>query len=319
MVSLVSLLLGIEYMIFPVVGTMSIIIYLLIVQLGKETQRVDALFETSADAMVEVDRSGIILKVNANAVRMFGYSLEEFCGMCVDDLVPQSFRKGHAQKRNDFFQSPEPRYIGNRELALYACDKRGTSFPVEISLSFLKTGERETVLAGIRDISKRLQIEEKARRDHLTGLYNRSIGEKTLGEELEKSRRYGHHLSVIMCDIDHFKQVNDNYGHNVGDDVLILFSKILLETVREVDIACRWGGEEFLVICPNTDKESAFFLAERLREFIAGADFDPVPSLTSSFGVATYKKNENHMGLVKRADDALYRAKQEGRDRVVKL
>lgn len=318
-VSVLALLLGIQYMIFPVIGVFSIIIYLLGQQLIEESKRVDALFEFSADAMFEVDRSGHIIKANDNAKILFGYSEEELLGMNVDYLVPASLRRGHAEQRKGFFDHPEPKYMGHRKKSFFAAKKDGESIPVEISLSFLKNGDKETVLAGVRDISERLQIEKEARSDHLTGLLNRFSGEKTLQEEIEKARRYKHQLSLIMCDIDHFKRVNDDFGHNIGDEVLVNFANILTDVVREVDIACRWGGEEFLVICPNTNIREAGKLAERLRTTVASFNFSPVPALTCSFGVATYNKTENFLHLVKRADDALYRAKQGGRNKVASL
>ncbi len=318
-VSLVALLLGIQYMIFPVIGTLSIIIYLLGEHLLAESKRVDALFEFSADGMFEIDRTGQIIKANDKAKQIFGYSDEELVGMNIDYLVPTSMRLNHAMRRKSFFDHPEPKYMGHRKKSFFAAKKDGESIPVEISLSFLQNGDKETVLAGVRDISERLQIEKEARLDHLTGLLNRFSGEKTLQEEIEKARRYKHHLSLIMCDIDHFKRVNDDFGHNVGDEVLIGFGTILKDVIREVDIACRWGGDEFLVICPNTNIRDAGKLAERLLTTVTAYEFSQVPALTCSFGVSTYNKTENFLNLVKRADDALYRAKQGGRNQVASL
>lgn len=318
-VSVVALLLGINYMIFPVIGTLSIIIYLLAEQLFEESKRVDALFEFSADAMLEVDRTGHVVNANHNARKMFGYTEDEFVGMNVDYLVPASLRLKHAAYRKQFFDRPEPTFMGERASSFFAVKKDGDTVPVEISLSFFKSGEKETVFAGVRDVSKSLDIEKEARSDHLTGLLNRFSGEESLQEEIEKARRYKHQLSLIMCDIDHFKRVNGDFGHNIGDKVLSRFANILTDVIREVDLASRWGGEEFLVICPNTNIQEAGQLAERLRTTVASYDFDPIPALTCSFGVATYNKTENFLHLVKRADDALSRAKQYGRNQVSSL
>jgi len=318
-VSLVAFLLGIQYMIFPVIGTLGIMIYLLGQHLLKESKRVDALFEFSADAMFEIDRSGQILKANERATQIFGYREEELVGMNIDYLVPTSMRLGHAEQRKAYFDHPEQKYMGHRKKSFFASKKDGESLPVEISLSFVKNGKTETVLASVRDISERLQFESESRCDHLTGLLNRFSGEKILQEEIEKARRYNYQLTLIMCDIDHFKKVNDDFGHNSGNEVLIGFAHIFKDVIREVDIACRWGGEEFLVVCPNTNIREAGKLAERLRTTVAAYDFSPVSALTCSFGVATYNKTENFLNLVKRADDALDRAKQGGRNQVASL
>jgi len=238
-------------------------------------------------------------------------------GMSVDQLVPEALRAEHARHRSDYFKEPEPRYMGNRDVKLYASGKNGKSFPVEISLTHVKIGRQESVIAGIRDITQRLYIEKQARVDHLTGLRNRLTCEKILEREIERNRRYGYSFSVILCDIDHFKEVNDTFGHDVGDEVLVAFADILNNSVRELDVNGRWGGEEFLLICPNSDGQHAAYLAERVRKAVEDHDFSPVEQLTSSFGVATFTTTDTIASLLKRADNALYEAKESGRNRVV--
>ncbi|MBM7557525.1 GGDEF domain-containing protein [Halanaerobacter jeridensis] len=167
----------------------------------------------------------------------------------------------------------------------------------------------------IKEINQKL--EELIIKDDLTKIYNR----RKLDDELEKicarAQRYEQIFSLVLLDIDHFKLVNDQYGHNVGDEVLKEFSQLLLDNIRDVDICGRWGGEEFLIISPATECEEALDLAERLRRTIASNDFTKVDNLTSSLGVATYKENDDIESLIKRVDDCLYQAKDEGRNKVI--
>ncbi|MFC5770899.1 sensor domain-containing diguanylate cyclase [Thauera sinica] len=158
------------------------------------------------------------------------------------------------------------------------------------------------------------EVERLARHDALTGLFNRGWLDQALKAEARRFRRAPYPLSVILIDIDHFKQINDTRGHDAGDRVLIAIAAALRREVRGGDSAGRWGGEEFLVIAPDTPRDAALQLAERLRAAIAGLRL-ACPA-TASFGVAELQAGESISRLLIRADRALYRAKQEGRDRV---
>jgi diguanylate cyclase (GGDEF)-like protein len=167
----------------------------------------------------------------------------------------------------------------------------------------------------------RLRLYHQAIRDPLTGLYNRKHILDMLSMELDQCGRFGHGLSIMVVDLDHFKAVNDRYGHAVGDQVLSVMAQRMVFGLRKVDHLGRIGGEEFLAYCPQTDLEGARALAERLREQVA---LDPIPGLplhdrvTLSIGLATWGGPEDLTEtLIDRADQALYRAKAEGRDRVV--
>jgi diguanylate cyclase (GGDEF)-like protein len=169
---------------------------------------------------------------------------------------------------------------------------------------------------ALREARKR--IEQLSRRDALTGLTNRRWLDEVLLLELERSQRYGAPLSVIMADLDHFKAVNDSFGHAVGDQVLKAASDALKGAARMTDVVGRYGGEEFLVLLPNTALKQALVLAERLR---AGLRQMPVTfrsePVTGSFGVTQRALGDTIASLVDRADEALYEAKHAGRDRVV--
>jgi len=152
--------------------------------------------------------------------------------------------------------------------------------------------------------------------DFLTQSYNRRHLQTTLNRAIDRARRYGRNVSVIMLDLDRFKRVNDLYGHPAGDQVLRDVSEIVRQCIRLSDEFGRWGGEEFLIIAIETDIEQAQRLAERLRSALVKRRFDLVGTVTASFGVALYQKDESADELVMRADQSLYLAKENGRNRV---
>lgn len=161
---------------------------------------------------------------------------------------------------------------------------------------------------------------ELAISDQLTSLYNRRYMETHLGALVRRAKEQEKPLSILMMDIDHFKAVNDTYGHAVGDEVLIEFSSRLKRNVRGLDLACRYGGEEFVVVMPETDGAFAYMVAERLRQDVADLTFQTESGpldITLSIGIACLEKEEQSGAeILKRADVALYKAKGEGRNRV---
>jgi len=177
----------------------------------------------------------------------------------------------------------------------------------------------------LRDIGEYLKEREKlvlefkrmASTDSLTGIYNRMKLEPLMTAEVLRSRRYGRLLSVLLIDIDHFKLVNDNYGHNIGDSVLRDVAAVLKDNIREADSLGRWGGEEFLIVAPETSTEGARKIGEKLREAVAGHRFIRDIKVTISVGVATLMADEWEDDMVRRADEAMYQAKNSGRNRIV--
>jgi diguanylate cyclase (GGDEF)-like protein len=164
-------------------------------------------------------------------------------------------------------------------------------------------------------------VERQASTDGLTDLANRRHFEEALAGEISRAERFGGMLALVLADLDDFKQVNDLYGHQTGDDVLRAFADVLRETVRDIDLAARYGGEEFAVLLPQTDLDGAERLAQRLRETIASRRLTLEPgatfTVTSSFGVASFPEASTPAALFAAADEALYRAKSEGKNRVV--
>jgi two-component system cell cycle response regulator len=163
---------------------------------------------------------------------------------------------------------------------------------------------------------------EMAITDALTGLYNRRYMETHVGTLVDQANSRGKPLSVLILDIDYFKSINDTYGHDAGDDVLQDFAIRIRKSIRGIDLACRYGGEEFVVVMPETDMAVATMVAERLRRRIASEPF-PIQKgarmieVTISIGIAALGPHDNAAAVIKRADQALYRAKRDGRNRVV--
>jgi diguanylate cyclase (GGDEF)-like protein len=176
------------------------------------------------------------------------------------------------------------------------------------------------------DLRRVILLEHENITDPLIGIFNRRHLNRRLEEEVDRARRYKTPLSVLLLDIDHFKLVNDSYGHQVGDFVLNYLGKLLLQVIRPSDIAARYGGEEIMIIAPNTTISSANVLAERLRQHIETHELvvtndssQPIKiHITVSVGVACQcQENTDSLRLVKDADEALYRAKREGRNRTI--
>ena len=159
-------------------------------------------------------------------------------------------------------------------------------------------------------------FEHKAYTDRLTNIHNRAYFDMEVDKEIARSKRENTPLSMIILDIDKFKEMNDNYGHLVGDEILKELAKIIKQRKRETDTFARWGGEEFVVILPNTTLKDSKKVAEYLRAMIEKHTFKDGLHITCSFGVAQLSENDTKESLLNRADDALYRAKENGRNRV---
>ena len=180
--------------------------------------------------------------------------------------------------------------------------------------------ERDRLRRSAEESRRRAEAaSEMSMTDALTGLLNRYGLQRALQRELAESRRYARPLSCLLLDLDHFKAVNDTYGHAAGDAALTQAAHVLAESVRGSDVVCRYGGEEFLVLAPETNLRGALALAEKIRLAVSsrlfGADALSFP-LTFSVGVARLRDGESGNDMIARADEALYQAKQAGRDRV---
>ena len=163
----------------------------------------------------------------------------------------------------------------------------------------------------------RIKMKELAMRDKLTSLYNRHMFLELLNQTISRMKRDNVNSVLIIADIDHFKEINDNYGHNKGDSVLRQFAEILNKNIRESDTSARWGGEEFVILLPNTKIDDGIKIAEKIRGIIEHSDFNIGKTITCSFGVAEIKPEDSDKPvIIEKADKMLYKAKKNGRNRV---
>jgi diguanylate cyclase (GGDEF)-like protein len=223
-------------------------------------------------------------------------------------------------------QSPRRHVYQEREQSIFRALCAYGAIALDNSLAYAKAelAQRtaDQALLALRDtqaqlLDQNVRLERLAVTDQLTGLYNRLRLDRTLEEEHSRNMRYGADFCVLLMDIDEFKSVNDNFGHQTGDEVLVGIAHILQEGTREVDVVGRWGGEEFLIICRETRLDGALVLAEKLRCLIHSHVFERVGTRSASLGVAMFQTGELLTETIARADAALYLAKQGGRNQVV--
>lgn len=205
-------------------------------------------------------------------------------------------------------------------LAGNGCCRNGHPTRFLLRLDLVRIHGQDRYLLTFTDISRieseRERFYHLAGRDFLTGVANRQAFESELAREIGRSKRYGSHLCLAMLDIDDFKNVNDTFGHQTGDSVLVALARSVTAGVRITDIVCRFGGEEFMVIMPQTELSGAVGCAKKLGQSIAGQDFGIKRPLTVSQGVAQFNLDETAQTLVRRVDSALYSAKNGGKNRV---
>lgn len=208
-------------------------------------------------------------------------------------------------------------------LNLYENVKRGQSSALQHlnanleSLAAQRTKELEAANTQLKQEKELLHAISVT--DQLTGLRNRFQIREIFQKEKSRAAREGHALSAVMLDIDHFKRINDTYGHNTGDRVLQRFAGILKHSVRRYEYVMRWGGEEFLILLPQADAETAMKIARRLQATVRDTPFPGVGHPTASFGVTVCRAEDTFDTLLSRTDKALYKAKQNGRDRIEML
>ncbi len=282
---------------------------------------------------VNLIEDGVFKYVNPKFAEMFGYTVEE----CMNDMP---FRRlVYSEDLPIVEEQVRIRVEDGVKTVHYTfrgLKKEGEIIYLEIYGSTILIEDKPVVIATVLDITERKKIEaelkqarkealEMARKDSLTGLLNRRAFMERMEQETQRSLRSSTPLSFILIDIDHFKDVNDIYGHQVGDLVLQRFSNQLVTSIRPYDLLGRYGGEEFVICLLGADGLKAVSIAEKMRqqieemEILLPDSLQPV-RITASFGTASYvmEPMENVESLIKRADDALYRAKKEGRNRVCK-
>jgi diguanylate cyclase (GGDEF)-like protein/PAS domain S-box-containing protein len=273
------------------------------------------LINSSLDMIITVDTNRCIVEFNKAAEDVFGYSKDEMLGKRIDLLYldsAESSRVGQAIQETGWFSGE----IVNKK-------KNNETFPAFLSASLIRDAEgNQSGIMGIsRDITemKKIELELKAAAtlDKLTGIYNRRKLEISLEGEVNRANRYKNPLSLIIIDVDHFKKVNDTYGHLAGDSVLQTIATVVKDSIRKTDCFGRWGGEEFMILMPQTARKDAMELAEKIRQLIENHIFEKTGKTTICCGVTQFRDQDTLDGFVKRADDALYKAKNLGRNMVV--
>jgi len=214
---------------------------------------------------------------------------------------------------------------GDEEIAVKSLQKGAAGYLPKSRISTEKLVETiDDALGRWRRIQQGKADQEKLEKlatiDSLTGVYNRRVILRKLDEEIGRAKRYREELSLSMLDIDHFKKVNDQYGHLIGDEVLEKIATLVRQNIRRSDTVGRYGGEEFVVILPTVDLVSAVDVAERIRKTIKAAEMkdshENMFGVTVSQGLSSYKPGDSGQSLISRADDAMYKAKENGRNRV---
>ncbi len=274
-------------------------------QAQEEILRLASFPRLNPSPVIEIDASGAVSYLNPAAEREF----------------PDFAEKGQAhpllQSSADMIGSlREGKEQGD---AIHECRLGETIY--ELHISYVR--EVDLIRVYVLDITLRKLAEDElfllATTDSLTGIVNRRQFATVLAREVELAKRYGTPVSLAMYDLDLFKRVNDTFGHDAGDYVLQAVTCLVKRNIRATDVVARWGGEEFMLLMPQSDVGVGTNVAEKLRLAIAEYDFDKVGKLTVSFGVTAVAAEDDKDSLLKRVDDALYRAKENGRNRVETL
>lgn len=258
------------------------------------------------------------LYANQAYTSSLGYTLAELKQMTPMDLVVPEEREVIAQRVQLRLRGELHDQITYQDIKIIT--KLGEIRWFYIAIVTVKYQGKWTGLGTAIDMTERKYMEQQleltAQTDILTGLYNRLKFDEIIMREIACVARHNIPFSLIYLDIDFFKKINDTYGHDVGDVILKEISEIIRKTIRVSDYPFRWGGEEFIIICPSTPMEDAKVLAERLREGVEKALFVAGGKTTISIGVTQYCVGETVDEMIKRGDSALYQAKKEGRNRV---
>lgn len=284
-------------------------------ELRRTKERLENLLNSSVDAILTVDAHRRISYANQGATLMLGYTNEEFIGAPAEQFFAGKQEEVRYLRR----MLRAGKVLQNYETELI--HKRGEQIPINMSISTVQDADDgDTVsLAICKDITHQKQLERELKemsiKDGLTGLYNQRYFYDRLEGEIERAKRQGHPLSLVLFDIDQFKTYNDCHGHLEGDKVLKVVAQVVLECTREhVDIAFRYGGDEFTAILPEANEAQALAIAERIRATFEARRFD---HLTLSIGLMSYRKGSSSRSFIRFADAMMYDAKRSGGNRVL--
>lgn len=253
-----------------------------------------------------------ITYVSITLCHLTGYTHQELLHTHVEDF----FKNAEGEGFNDMIAAIKEAKSWSGELNNK--DKSGKEYWIDISLTPTFTDDEQLYTYNFifHDITDKKLIEKISTIDSLTGAFNRKKFDESLTLLINTTKRYKPPLSLILFDIDHFKKVNDNYGHVCGDKVLQEISKLIQGSIRKTDIFARWGGEEFVVLLNHTTLENAGLLAEKLCKTIADHSFACIETVTASFGVAQFDEESTKLDFLSSCDKALYASKDNGRNQV---
>jgi len=286
--------------------------------------RTRMILESSYDAFIAMDSNGIIIDWNQQAEVTFGWARQEAIGTILGDLIiPERFRQAHTEGMKKFVETGVGEVLGKR-IELIGLRKNGAEFPLEITIRALPTKHGHEFCSFLRDITEQKNAEKHlfqlAHSDYLTNLPNRSLFNDRIIEAMQRSKRTRSLMALMYLDVDKFKSINDNYGHAVGDELLIEFSKRLSTAVRATDTVARLGGDEFTIIAESLKSpDDAQLIASKIIKHVRRemCIHDHTLNITTSIGVSFYQGEDiNADQLINNADRALYRAKQAGRNRM---
>lgn len=279
----------------------------------QQEKEIEAFLNVNLDMLSVVDLDAKFIKVNNKFKEVLGYEKEELEGQSFFTLIHEDDINATIEKMEELANDISVSGFTNR----YRC-KDGTYKYIEWQS---QPGVADLIYSSARDVTETINFEEKLRKiaikDRLTGLYNRNFFDNVIEEQMERSDRYDEPLSIVMLDLDNFKEVNDNWGHPIGDEVLKMISRTIENAMRSSDILVRFGGEEFLVLMPQTTIKGALQASEKIRVAIENSQHQIAGVRTASFGVAERMKSESFRHWYRRIDNALYNAKQNGRNQVV--
>lgn len=279
--------------------------------------RYSQILSTVHDPMAFIDKNLVFRTVNDAFMTFYQKKREEIEGHPVEALLGQDFIEKKIKWNIQKCLAGEK--VNQQEWFDFPDGKRRCMYMIYYPL-FAKDDVVSGVIFNATNITKIKEMEEELKRlsvtDQLTQVFNRVQFSRSLEEEIKRHKRYETDLSLIMFDIDHFKSINDTYGHDVGDTVLVGLAKLIQRCIRDTDIFSRWGGEEFMLLLPHTHIDNATKLAERIRTRIMANEFEVIGSLTCSFGVTQFRSEDTDETFTKRVDNALYESKHSGRNRV---
>ncbi|MCA1971111.1 MAG: sensor domain-containing diguanylate cyclase [Rhizobium sp.] len=285
------------------------------------------IFFEIADGIIGIDDKSIIRLCNPAAESIFGWQPGQLLGKSLGALLPEQLRERHGDYIRQFaIGEINAHYMGQRDTNIVG--RRADGSEVSLGVTILRTQAEAglMMIAVIRDISDVVSYQRELKRlaetDPMTGLLNRRAFKEIAEHAITIGNRHGSSYSLILFDLDHFKSVNDTYGHDAGDAVISQFAEIIRSSVRNHDLAGRWGGEEFIVFLPDVGDGNARWTAERIRRDVAEFPFGDALGkelhMTVSAGIASSENAKLTLpSLITRADHALYRAKALGRNKVV--